>query len=154
MLALVARRGQARGNAGRGGLVMLAIALGLDELGLVDDAVDVAMLARELEEGFERAAFAVDRVAWRLELRRDAVADLRRHVAHERLEHRLLAVEVGVEGAERDAGALGDADDRAVGKAALAELVARGIEDLAQGAFAARRARRLAVAGRGWFAPR
>ncbi len=29
----------------------------------------------------------------------------------------------------------------------LAELVARGVEDLAQGPFAARRARRLAVAG-------
>ena len=44
------------------------------------------------------------------------VAHLRRHVADQRREHRLLAVEVSVEGAERDLGAAGDPDDRAVAK--------------------------------------
>ena len=59
-----------------------------------------------------------------------------------------LRIEIGIEGAERDARALRNADDRTVGEAALAELVARGIEDLAQSSLATRGSRRLAVASR------
>ena len=77
----------------------------------------------------------------------DIVADLRRHVAHQRLEQRLLGIEVGVESAERDARALGDADDRTVGKSALTEFLARRIEDLAHRALAPRGPRRLGRAG-------
>ena len=42
---------------------MLAIGARVDELGFVDDPVDVAVLAREPQEGFERAALAVERIA-------------------------------------------------------------------------------------------
>ena len=78
------------------------------------------------------------------------VADPRRHVADQRREHRLLAVEISVECAQRDPRAARDPDDRAFRKAARPELGQRRVEDLAQGLLAARRARRLAVARRAW----
>ncbi len=104
------------------------------------------MAADELEEGGQRAAFAVERDGRILERRRDRVADLCRHVADKRLEHGLLAVEIGVEGAERDAGAAGDPDDRGVRKALVAELVERGVEDLAKRPLSTRGPRRFALA--------
>ena len=125
---------------------MFAIGARLDELRLVDDAVDVAVRARELKEGFQCPAFTVERVGGTVEGRRDVIAHLGGHIAYQRLEQGLFRIEVGVECAERHSGALRDSNDRAVGKAALAELVASGVEDFAQGALAARGARRLAVA--------
>src|SRR3954454_1429393 len=119
----------------RGGFIMFAIDLGFDELRFVDDSVHVATLARELQKRLERTPFAVERIVGILERGGDMVANLRRPIGHERLKHGLLGVEVSVEGAERDAGTLRDGDDRALGKAALAELVARRVEDLAQGPF-------------------
>src|SRR5437868_1801733 len=123
---------------------MLAVDIRLDELRLVDDPVDGAVIVSEFEEGFERATLAVQAIRRFAKRGAHIVGDLGRHVADERLEQFLLRIEVSVESTERHAGALGDADDRAVGKAALAEFLARGIEDLAQCALAARSARRLA----------
>ena len=97
---------------------------------------------------YPRPALTVDRVGGVSEGGSDMIADLRRHIADERLEHRFLGIEIGIESTERDAGALGDRDDRAVRKSALTKLVAGGIEDLAQRPLAARCARRLAVACR------
>ena len=88
--ALVAGIAKPRGDARRGRFIMLAIGLGFDEFRFVDDAIDVAMLARELEESLERAALAVEGVGRVLDRRRDIVADLRRHVADDRSEHRLF----------------------------------------------------------------
>ena len=65
------------------------------------------------------------------------------HVADERAEQLLLALEIGVEGAERDAGAGGDAGDRRLVIAALAELLRRRLEQLAHGPPPALGARRL-----------
>ena len=76
------------------------------------------------------------------------VADLRRHVADQRLEHRLLAVEVSVEGAERDAGALVIPTIEPSENPRSPNSSQRRVEDLAQGPLAARGARRLAVARR------
>ena len=39
---------------------MLAIGGGLDELGFIDDAIDIAVLASEPKEGLERSALAVE----------------------------------------------------------------------------------------------
>ena len=89
-LALVARSGEPRGDAGRGRLIMLAIGSRFDELGLVDDAIDVAVVAGEAKEGRQRAPFAIQRVARARQGRADIVAHLRRHVADQRLEQRLL----------------------------------------------------------------
>src|SRR5687768_10955081 len=76
------------------------------------------------------------------------IANLRGHVAHQRLKYRFLGIEVGVEGTQCDAGALRDSDDRAVRKSAFAELVASGVEDLAKRPLATCSARRLAIARR------
>jgi hypothetical protein len=70
----------------------------------------------------------------------DGVGDAAGHVRHQRLEHRLLGVEIGVETAQRDAGAGGDAADRSALKPPLAELGAGGVENRAQRAAAAVRA--------------
>ncbi len=65
------------------------------------------------------------------------------HVAGEGAEHLLLALEIGVEGAERDAGAPGDAGDRRLMEAALAELGRGRLEEAPQRLPAALGARRL-----------
>ena len=117
---------------------MLAVCARLDELGFVDQAIDVAVLAREPQKDSSARPSASIASVDPLRRRRDIVAHLRRHVADDFTEHRLLGIEVGVEGAERDAGALRDPDDRAFGEAALTELGARGVEDLAERALAAR----------------
>src|SRR5262249_14190696 len=122
---------------------MLAISGRLDEFGFVDDPVNVAVIAGEIEERGKRSPLSIEPVGGVGERRPDIVANLRRHVADERLEQRLLGIEVSVEGTQRDAGPLRNADDRAVGKAALSELIARGVEDLAQRALAACRPRSL-----------
>src|SRR5206468_599183 len=77
--------------------------------------------------------------------RRSRIAHLSRHVADQRLEQLLLRIEVGVESAESDAGALGDTNDRAVEETAFAEFLARSVEDFAQRALASRRPRRFAA---------
>ncbi len=104
------------------------------------------MRPHELEEGRQSAAFTVERVGRLGEDRRDMVADLGGHVADQLLEYRLLAVEVGVECAQGDAGAARDPDDRPFRKALLAELLERRVEDLAERSLAARRTWCLAVA--------
>jgi iron complex outermembrane receptor protein len=76
-------------------------------------------------------------------------ADLGRHVLDERREQRLLAVEIGVEGAQRDLRSAGDRHDRAFAEPLLAEFRQRCVEDLAQCLRAAGSARRLALAGHG-----
>ena len=126
---------------------MLPEAFRVDELGLVDDPIDLPMGGNEFEERLEGATFRLERAGRRLQDGRDLVADLSRHVAHEFLEDRLLAVEIGVESTQSDAGAAGDPDDRALGKTLFAELLERCVEDLAERPLPARRARRLAVAG-------
>src|SRR5258708_5538244 len=151
--AFVTRGDEARRNACRRRLIMLAVDLRVDEFGLVDDAVDVAVIANEAQEGLERATLTVKPVCCVAERRPDIVADLRRHVANERPEQRLLGFEICVEGAKRDAGALGNADDRAGGKTVLAKFLARGVEDLAQGAPPPPRAPGLRTAGGAKLAP-
>src|SRR5204862_636400 len=118
-LALAAGRDQPPRNASRGRLVVLAVGNRGDELGPVDDAVDIAVLAGELEEQLESPPSGIERMRIFGERGRRRVADLRRHVADQSLEKGLLGVEVGVECAERDTRAPGDADDRTVGKSAL-----------------------------------
>jgi hypothetical protein len=76
------------------------------------------------------------------------VPDLPRHVADQRGEYRLLAVEIGVECAQRDLGPPCDADDRTVMKSTLAEFQQGRVEDLSKRFLAPRRTRRLALAGR------
>ena len=75
------------------------------------------------------------------------VAHLRRHVPDEFLEHRLLAVELCVEGPEGDAGTAGNSHDRTFGEAFLAELFQRGVQDFPKRAMATRGAGGLALAG-------
>ena len=119
---------------------MFPEAFGIDELGFVDDPIDLAVRADEGQEQFERAAFRRPACRWP----RDSTgatwsrtcADMS---ADELLKHRLLAIEIGVEGAERDAGAARDPDDRAFREALLAELFQRRVEDLAKRPLAARR---------------
>ena len=147
-LALVARRGETSGDTGRGRFIMLTIGRRLDEFGLVDDAVDVAVIAGELEEGRKCAALAIQRRPPRPSTPgrhcRALAADMSRTSAWNSAS---FEFEVGVEGTERDAGALGDADDRAFGKAALAKFLARGIEDLAQSSVRHARCAALCSAG-------
>src|SRR6185312_10189945 len=137
-LASVPSRLETRCNTDRRGFIMFAIGGRIDEFRFVDDSVDVAVLAREAKEAFERPALAVQPILRPSKGRTDRVAHLRRHVAHQRLEQGLLRIEVGIEGAERDPGSLRDSDNRAVGKAPLAELLASGIKDLAKRPLAAR----------------
>ena len=125
-------------------------AFGIDELSFVDDPVDCLVVLDELKQGGESAAFAFQRVCFDRKRWSDGDSHPFGHVANERLEHRLLAVEIGIEGAQRDLGAAGDADDRAFAKPSLAELFQCRVEDLAKSALAARRARRLSVACGGW----
>ena len=146
-LAVVLACPKPRRDALGGRHIMRAEALGIDELGLVDDPVDCLVGRGRSRRKETSARPPVERIGGAAS-GRNMVADLRRHVAHQLLEHRLLAVEISVEGAERDARAARDPDDRSVGEALLAELLERGIEDLAQGSLAARGARRLAVACR------
>ena len=102
--------------------IMAAIARIIDELGLVDDAVDFLVLAHEAEEGFKPDALGADLVGRRLHARRDMVAQLLAHIADERLEDFVLRIEIGIETAERGAGAARDAADRRIVKSALAKL--------------------------------
>jgi hypothetical protein len=80
-LTLVARGNEARRDARRSRLIMLAIGGGFDEFGLVDDAIDIAVAPRELEEGFEGPPLGVECIAGALERRGNMVANLQRHVA-------------------------------------------------------------------------
>ena len=141
---LAARRAlfQPLAHTRHGRLIVAAIARIIDELGLVDDAVNLLMRAHEAEIGFEPDAFGADLVGRRLHQRRDMVAQLLAHIANERLEDFLLRIEIGVEAAERGSGAARDRADRRFVKAALAEFDRRGVEQLAQRpppAFGARR---------------
>src|SRR6185369_15010870 len=78
--ALVASGPETGSDARPGGLVMFAIGSGLDELRFVDDAIDVAVLSSEVEEGFERSALAVESIRRIGECRRDMIAHLGGHV--------------------------------------------------------------------------
>src|SRR5262249_37712134 len=102
----------------------------------------------EAEVGAQRPSLAVDLVERAFDVRSDMVAHLPRHVADQGGEHRLLAIEVSVESAQRDLCPAGDSNDRAVMEAALPEFEQSGVENLAQRLFAARGPRRLALAGR------
>src|SRR3546814_9954615 len=73
------------------------------------------------------------------------IAKLFAHVANERLEDFLFRIEIGVEAAERRAGAAGDGADRRFVKTMLAEFDRSGIEQFAQGTPPALGARRLAA---------
>src|SRR3546814_15231984 len=98
---------------------MAAIARIIDELGLVDDAVDLLMLAHEAEIGFEPDTFGADLVGRRLHQRGDMIAELLAHIADERLEDFLFRIEIGVEAAERGSGAARNrarSEERRVGK--------------------------------------
>ena len=122
---------------------MLAIDVLGDELRLLDDPVELGMLAGEGDEGGEAEPLGrqpVRRAAHRLG---DMAPGRLAHVADERAEQLLLAFEIGVEGAERDAGARGDPGDRRLVKAALAEFLRRRLEQLAHGLAPALGARRL-----------
>ena len=72
---------------------------GIDEFGLVDDAIDFLVSGDEAEIRLKREPLGIEPVARTTERRRDMVADSPRHVTDQRREHRLLAVEIGVEGA-------------------------------------------------------
>src|SRR5439155_825507 len=99
-----------------------------DELGLADDPVERRVLGGEAEVGVEAEPL-------RLEARRalrggllHRVPDAAVEVADELVEDGLLRVEVEVEGAGRDAGGLGDLDDRRIVEAELAEDALGGVE--------------------------
>src|SRR5689334_10420590 len=61
-LTLVPSRPETSGDTGSGRFIMFAIGSRFDELGLVDDPVDIAMIVGEAEEGFERPPFSVQAV--------------------------------------------------------------------------------------------
>ena len=125
------------------GQVMFAIDVLGDELRLLDDPVELGMPAGEGDEGGKTDALGrqpVRRAAHRF---RDMGAGRLAHVADERAEQLLLALEIGVEGAERDAGAAGDAGDRGLVEAALAELLRRRLQQFAHRPPPALGARRL-----------
>src|SRR3546814_4569770 len=73
-------------HARDGRFIMAAIARIIDELGLVDDAIDLLMLAHEAEIGFEPDTFGADLVGRRLHQRGDMIAELLAHIADERSE--------------------------------------------------------------------
>src|SRR3546814_19151374 len=89
------------------------------------------MLAHEAQEGMEAGMFGGDLVGCGLDDRRDMIAKLFAHVANERLEDFLFRVEIGVEAAERRAGAAGAGADRRFVKTMLAEFDRSGIEQFA-----------------------
>src|SRR3546814_2511605 len=60
---------------------MAAIARIIDELGLVEDAIDHLMLAHEAEIGFEPDTFGADLVGRRLHQRGAMIAELIAHIA-------------------------------------------------------------------------
>ena len=111
---------------------MRAIAFGRDEFGLVDDPVDFLVLASEGQECGQRGALGIEgiHVALGEALRRGhayAIAE----VAYQIAEDRLLASEVRVEAAQRDARALGNRGDRRLMKSTFPELGRRCVEELA-----------------------
>src|SRR3546814_17981673 len=110
---------------------MAAIARIIDELGLVDDAVDLLMLAHEAEIGFEPDTFGADLVGRRLHQRGDMIAELLAHIADERLEDFLFRIEIGVETAERGSGAARNRADRRFVTAALPEFDRRPVPHFA-----------------------
>src|SRR5947208_2954203 len=112
---------------------MLTIDVVGDELRLLDDPVELGMLADEGDERLEPEPLRRHPVRRALHRLGDMGAGGAAHVADQSPEHLLLALEIGVEGAERDPGALGDAGDRSVVKTALAELGRGGLEQPAQG---------------------
>ncbi len=65
---------------------------------------------------------------------RQRMAGARAHVGDQRAEHFLFALEVDVEGAEPDAGALGDVADRGLVVAARAKLLRRRVQQPPQSA--------------------
>ena len=111
---------------------MGAVVLRIDELRLVDDPVDFLVLRHELEERLPPAPFGFEIAAALLQPWPDHAAHLLGQVADEGTEHFILAVEIGVESAERDAGALRDLRDPGLVKSALAKLGGRRIQDSAQ----------------------
>src|SRR3546814_17925006 len=88
------------GAFGRG-FIVAAIAGVIDEFGLVDDAVNLLMLAHEAEEGSAADAFGLDLVGRGLKDRGHMVAQLLAHIADERLEDFLFRIQIGLEDAER-----------------------------------------------------
>src|SRR5690606_36213216 len=131
-LATRRARLQPLAHARDGRFIVAAIACVIDELGLVDDAVYLLMLAHEAEIGFVTDALGADLVGRRLHERRDMIAQLLAHIADERLKDFLFRIEIGVEAAERRARAARDRADRRLVKTALAEFDRRRIEQLAQ----------------------
>src|SRR3546814_2380695 len=118
----------------------------IDELGLVDDAVDFLMLAHEAEEGAKPGMLGGDFVGRGLDDRGDIIPQLLTHIADQRLENRLFRIEISIETAERGAGAAGNAADRRFVKAAVAELDRRRVEQFAQRPPSPLGARRLVAA--------
>jgi uncharacterized metal-binding protein YceD (DUF177 family) len=72
------------------GRIMAAIAVIIDEFRFIDDPVDFLVRADEVEERLQPDAFGGDAVGRGLHQRRDMIAQLRRHIVHQRAEHRIL----------------------------------------------------------------
>ena len=100
---------------------MVAQRLRRDELGLADDPVERAVLRCELEVAHEPEQLGLGARAPVLGADGHRAADAAVQVADELLEDLLLAREVEVERPLRDAGGLGDLDDRRVVIAELGE---------------------------------
>ncbi len=136
-VADVLRSAQARLVALDDARVVQAEGLGRDELRLAHDAVEGRVLGGEAEEAREARALRLQprgRAGHRL---RHRVPHAPVEVDHESLEDRLLAVEVEVERAEADAGALGDLDDRRLVVALLGEHDLRSLEQAPAGGLTA-----------------
>src|SRR3546814_7539978 len=86
------------------GAVVLAIDILGDELRFLDDAVKLAMLADEGDERGKADALRRDPVRRILDRLGDMGASGAAHVPYPGAKHLLLAFDIGVEGAEGDAG--------------------------------------------------
>jgi hypothetical protein len=108
-----------------------------DELGFLDDPVEFGAAADEGDVGGEAQPFGGEAIGRARDSLGDMGAHRVAHVADQRPEQFLLALEISVEGAERDAGPGRDAGDRRFVKAALAELAGRGFEQAPESLAAA-----------------
>lgn len=131
-LAAAGRVHQTLADTFDGRFIMIAKDIRIDELGLVDDPINLLVLARESQEPFEPAMLCRQLVGGSGECLPSTFADLVREIANESSEYRLLRVEIGVEGSKRDAGTLCDVSDTGFMEAALSELDCGRVEDLAQ----------------------
>ena len=147
-LAPLARSGEVAAIGVGEAQIMLAIDVVGDELRLLDDPVELGMPAGEGDERLEPDPLGGEPVRSALDRLGDMGAGRPAHVEDEGPEHLLLALEIGVEGAERDSGPAGDPGDRRLVEAALAELGRGGLDQAAKGLAAALGARLLVAIGR------